>query len=270
MKISLLQTDIAWGQPATNCMRLESLLRGAERSDLYVLPEMFSTGFATQPEGLAERDNVTLTWMQQMARELDAALCGSVATERADYDCGVERDKQGELRAAKKFYNRCYFVRPDGHYYQYDKRHLFTYGGEHHRYTRGEDRIVAEFRSVRFLLQVCYDLRFPCFSRNTPSKPYDVALYVASWPTSRQEVWNTLLRARAIENQCYVAGVNRVGSDQACQYSGGTQLVDPYGHVITQAQPEHEDIVTATIDLDHLRAFRQKFPVLHDADTFTF
>lgn len=266
MKISLLQTDIAWGAPATNRWKLEGLLRGAEKSDVYVLPEMFSTGFAIEPEGVAETDEGSLRWMQQMAKELDAAICGSVATERADYDRGVERDGTGDLRAAKAFYNRCYFVKPDGDYYYYDKRHLFTYGGEHRRYTRGTDRIVAEFRGVRFLLQVCYDLRFPCFSRNEAQHPYDVALYLASWPTQRMEVWDVLLRARAIENQCYVAGVNRVGTDLACQYSGGTMLVNPYGQVEAACQPEQEGIICCDIDLERLAAFRQKFPVLQDAD----
>lgn len=249
MKISLLQQDIVWGNPTANQEKAEAMLKSMEKSDVYVLPEMFSTGFATQPEGIAEKDCSSLHWMQKMAKELDAAVCGSVATEEDG-----------------KFCNRFYFVKPNGTYDYYDKHHLFTYGGEHLRFTRGEDRMVTEFRGVKFLLQVCYDLRFPVFARNNGDEPYDVALYVASWPTPRVEAWNTLLHARAIENQCYVAAVNRVGSDPACQYCGGTMLIDAYGKNVVECERDKECAVTADIDMEALRAFRQKFPVLADAD----
>lgn len=255
MTISLLQTDIAWGDPAVNQMRAEALLRGTAPSDVYVLPEMFSTGFATEPEGIAEADACSLEWMKKMSRELDAAICGSVATEVVG-------------SATKSYCNRFYFVKPDGKYCYYDKRHLFSYGGEHLHYTRGHDRVVIEFRGVRFLLQVCYDLRFPMFSRNGGDCPYDVALYVASWPTSRIKVWNTLLHARAIENQCYVAGVNRIGSDRSCQYSGGTMFIDAYGNTLARCPDDEETSITSNIDIEALRAFRKKFPVLEDADMF--
>lgn len=249
MKISLFQQDIVWGNPVANQEKAEAMLKSLEKSDVYVLPEMFSTGFATQPEGIAEKDCSSLQWMQKMAKELDAAICGSVATE---YD--------------GKFCNRFYFVKPDGAYDSYDKHHLFTYGGEHLRFTRGENRVVSEFRGVKFLLQVCYDLRFPIFARNNGDEPYDVALYVASWPTSRIEAWNTLLHARAIENQCYVAAVNRVGDDPACQYSGGTMLIDAYGKNVAECERGKECAITAEIDMEALKAFRKKFPVLADAD----
>lgn len=249
MKISLLQQDIVWGNPADNQEKSETMLKALEKSDVYVLPEMFSTGFATQPEGIAEKDCSSLLWMQKMAKELDAAICGSVATEEDG-----------------KFCNRFYFVKPDGEYSYYDKHHLFTYGGEHKRFSRGEDRVEVEFRGVRFLLQVCYDLRFPVFARNNGDEPYDVALYVASWPTSRIEAWNTLLHARAIENQCYVAAVNRVGDDPACQYSGGTMLIDAYGKTVAECERGKECAITLELDLESLKAFRQKFPVLADAD----
>lgn len=249
MKISLLQQDIVWGNPAANQEKSETMLKALEKSDVYVLPEMFSTGFATQPEDIAEKDCSSLQWMQKMAKELDAAICGSVATEEDG-----------------KFCNRFYFVKPDGEYSYYDKHHLFTYGGEHKRFSRGEDRVEVEFRGVRFLLQVCYDLRFPVFARNNGDEPYDVALYVASWPTSRIEAWNTLLHARAIENQCYVAAVNRVGDDPACQYSGGTMLIDAYGKTVAECERGKECAITLELDLESLKAFRQKFPVLADAD----
>ena len=251
MTITLLQQDIVWGNPSANQAAAEQAILAAAPSDLYVLPEMWSTGFATQPEGIAESDESSLRWMQQMARRMDAAVAGSVATQ-----------------ADGRYYNRFYFVKPTGEVAYYDKRHLFTYGGEHQRYTAGSQRVVVEWRDVRFLLQVCYDLRFPTFARNAASGPdaYDVALYVASWPTSRREPWDLLLRARAIENQCYVCGVDRVGNDPACEYNGGTALIDAYGHTVASCPDGQRTHLTATLDLERLRAFRQKFPVLADRD----
>ena len=134
------------------------------------------------------------------------------------------------------------------------------------RYTRGNERVVVEFRGCRFLLQVCYDLRFPCFSRNNEKIPYDCALYVGSWPTSRLAVWDTLLHARAIENQCYVAGVNRIGEDQSGRYSGGTLIVDHYGNTVAACPLDEDSAITVELELQKLREFRRKFPVLKDAD----
>lgn len=251
MTITLLQQDIVWGDPLANQLATARAMAAAPSSDLYVLPEMWSTGFATQPEGIAEREGTSLRWMQQTASRLNAAIAGSVATE-----------------ADGHFYNRFYFVKPTGEVAYYDKHHLFTYGGEHRRYTAGQRRVVVEWRGVRFLLQVCYDLRFPLFARNVPEGPdaYDVALYVASWPTSRRFAWDTLLRARAIENQCYVCGVNRIGTDPVCTYNGGTALVDAYGQTVAACPDEEVGSVTVTLDMEHLKAFREKFPVLGDRD----
>lgn len=249
MKISLIQHDIEWGNPTANRERLEEILWGLDKSDLYVLPEMFSTGFAVEPQGIAEADGGTLAWMQRVAKELGGAVCGSVAIEEGG-----------------SYYNRCYFVKPNGDVTSYDKHHLFTYADEHRRYTRGGERVVVEFRGVRFLLQVCYDLRFPTFSRNNEKIPYDCAIYVASWPTSRLAVWDTLLHARAIENQCYVAGVNRIGEDASGRYSGGTMMIDPYGNTAAACPLDDECTITVDLDLQALRDFRRKFPVLKDAD----
>ncbi len=275
MKISLLQPDIVWGTPEANQDKLAELLWGIEPSDLYVLPEMFSTGFAVNPEGIAEENDSSLEWMQRMAKELKGAICGSVAVAKSDIcgnttvaksDTGLAQGAEGESVATKSYFNRCYFVKPNGEYFSYDKHHLFTYADEHRHYTRGEERMVVEFRGVRFLLQVCYDLRFPCFSRNTDKIPYDCAIYVASWPTSRLSAWNTLLHARAIENQCYVAGVNRIGEDESGKYSGGTLLVDPYGNTVAACPLGEESVISVELDLQALRVFRKKFPVLKDAD----
>lgn len=249
MKITLLQQDIVWANPEENQELAYKAIKNAPKSDVYVLPEMWSTGFATEPEGIAEKDHNSLNWMKQMANRMDAAIAGSVATEEDG-----------------KFYNRFYFVTPDWKEVHYDKHHLFTYGGEQHKYTAGENRVVVEFRGVKFLLQVCYDLRFPIFARNTSENPYDVALYVASWPTSRRAPWDTLLKARAIENQCYVCGVDRIGTDPACQYNGGTTIIDPYGKVIKACADDEVCTISAEIDLESLNAFRKKFPVLGDRD----
>lgn len=251
MRTTLLQRDICWADPLTNRRRLEQRLNELPPADLYVFPEMFSTGFCTNPEGIAEEvtQEGTLAWMRRVAAERGCALAGSVA-----------------VREAGKFYNRFYFVYPDGNYESYDKKHLFTYGGEHRTFTAGSHRVIVTYRQVRILLQVCYDLRFPVWSRNR--KDYDMILYVASWPTPRVEAWSALLRARAIENQCYVAGVNRVGEDPSCQYCGGTALFDPYGNELAACRRNEEDEITADIDLEELNRFRGKFQVLEDADAF--
>lgn len=274
MKVTLLQQNIVWGDRAANQQMAEKALLGAERSDVYVLPEMWSTGFATDPQGVAESDGNSFEWMQRMADKLDAVVAGSIATE-----------------ANGCFFNRFYFVKPsckerdngnaegedvaagssDGDVVTYyNKRHLFTYGGEHRRYSAGEDRKVVEWRGVKFLLQVCYDLRFPVFSRNRLTEngeaEYDVALYVASWPSSRRAPWDTLLRARAIENQCYVCGVNRVGNDPQCEYNGGTAVIDAYGRTIAACPDSEQSSVSVDIDIERLKSFRKKFPVLADSD----
>ena len=206
--------DILWTDPKGNRTRAEEAIDSCPGADLYILPEMFSTGFCTQPEGVAEFcDSDTLAWMKSKSGSIGAAIAGSVAV----MDCG-------------KYYNRFYFVKPDGCVESYDKRHLFTYGGEHNHFTAGDKRVVVEYKGVRILLQVCYDLRFPIWSRNHGD--YDMAVYVASWPATRVEAWKALLIARAIENQSYVIGVNRVGDDPSNTYNGGTRVIDPYGKLI--------------------------------------
>ena len=248
MKVTILQRDIEWANPVLNVQRAEEAIDRNTGADLYVLPEMFSTGFCTQPEGIAEScDSDTLKWMKRKATEIDAAIAGSVAVEQEG-----------------KYYNRFYFVKPDGSVTYYDKKHLFTYGGEHLRFTAGEERVVVEWRGVRILLEVCYDLRFPIWARNRGD--YDMILYVASWPTPRVAAWSSLLVARAIENQCYVAGVNRVGMDPACEYCGGSVIIDPNGRTIASCADNTECEATAEVDMVALEAFREKFPVLKDAD----
>lgn len=261
MKIAIVQHTIRWNEPEWNLRHLSSLLDQQPAADLYVLAETFATGFlaegsAAQAGELSPR---ILEWMQQQARRLDAAIAGSVAT--------------AETSGNRYLRNRLFFVRPDGSYDYYDKRHLFAFAGETDEYVAGERRVVTEWRGVRFLLQVCYDLRFPVFSRNHGD--YDAIIYVANWPARRREAWQTLLKARALENQCFVAGVNTVGSDKedgalgGCEYAGDSVVVNAYGQAIASCTPGKEEVAVAELDMEALQRFRQKFPVLKDADSFS-
>jgi predicted amidohydrolase len=249
MRLLLLQTDIAWGDRETNLHRAGEMLAASPRADLVVLPEMFTTGFATEPAGVAESDGETLGWMQTQAARTGATIAGSVAIEEGG-----------------KFYNRLFFVRPDTSYVTYDKRHLFSFAGEDRTYTAGTERVVVEWAGFRILLQVCYDLRFPVFSRRCGD--YDMILYVANWPTVRIDAWNTLTAARAIENASWVVAVNRVGRDPYKDYPGSTRLVDYMGRTVASAAGEGAEAVFVEIEKEPLDAFRRKFPVLEDADRF--
>ena len=248
MKLTILQRDIVWADPAENVRRAEDAINRNPGADLYVLPEMFSTGFCTQPEGIAEPvENQTVSWIKAKASQTGAAIAGSIA---------VHEDG--------KYYNRFHFVTPDGNITTYDKKHLFTFGGEHKRFTAGSERVIVTYKGFRILLEICYDLRFPVWSRNKGD--YDMIIYVASWPTPRVEAWKALLTARAIENQCYVVGVNRVGEDPGNNYCGGSRVIDPYGQIMAECEDGKEMEATAKVDMEVLEAFRAKFPVLDDAD----
>lgn len=250
MRVAIVQHDIRWGQPAENLQRLSLLLDQQQGADLYVLSETFTTGFLAKGAKCQDAEE-GLRWLLQQARNKDAAFAASIAA--TDADRGLR--------------NRLYFVRPDGTFDYYDKRHLFGYAGETDAYVAGQKRVITEWRGVRFLLQVCYDLRFPVWSRNR--KDYDAAIYVANWPTSRIDVWQTLLKARALENQCFVIGVNRVGNDPACDYSGSSMIIDAYGKTIAHCEDNKEGVAMADINMEQLQRFRKKFPVLQDADDFT-
>ena len=258
MKICLVQYDIVWGDPDANLRHLDALLDAAEPAGLYVLPEMFTTGFATLPDAKLEREPAAgLAWMRRKAAQLGAAIAGSIAIEPAS-----EPDGTGDGRSVNRF---C-FVRPDGSYEQYDKRHLFGYGGEGERFRAGDARIIIEYGGVRFLPAVCYDLRFPVWLRNRDD--YDAMIVVANWPDVRRFAWDTLLRARAIENACYVLGVNRIGTDPACAYDGGTAFIGPYGETLAAVPDGSEGLAFGEIGLQRLADYHAKFPVLADADDF--
>lgn len=251
MKIVLVQMNLAWCDSQANLYHAEEMIRRQPDADVYVLPEMFTTGFCMEPHRIAESaEGPTLAWMRRVAREMDAAVVGSVAAVVPD----------GGYR------NRMYFVEPDGKVTHYDKRHLFSYSGENRLYEAGTERVIVSYRGVRFFLQVCYDLRFPVFGRNCDD--YDVALYVANWPDKRRMAWDVLLRARAIENQAVVIGVNRVGTDPMCVYDGGTVAVDFFGNVAVACDDNTEQVIVYEVKMDELQHYRNKFPSLTDSDTF--
>lgn len=254
MQITLFQQDIAWLDKEANWQKIEQTLGNHPQTDLLVLPEMCSTGFVTKPEaGQTETDSIVADRLLALAKKYGTALCGSFAVSCAD---GHQ-------------HNRCYFVTPEGDVHHYDKHHLFRPGFEHEGYEPGGSQVVASWRGVRFLLCTCYDLRFPVWLRNTPQNQYDILICVANWPSARQLAWNVLLRARAIENQAYCLGVNRIGTDTMCEYLGGTCAIHPYGHPVAECADNTECTCTFEPDLEKLASYRQKFPSLGDSDQFT-
>ena len=246
-KVALIQSDIRWGSVDYNLQTIEQMVATAPAQDLYVLPETFATGFGIEPTEAAQAEQKIVEMMSNIARRANCAICGSLI---------VERD--GRYR------NRLLFVTPED-VVHYDKRHLFSIGGEGAQYEAGEERCVVEWRGVRWLLSTCYDLRFPVWLRNRGD--YDAMICVASWPAARAEVWTTLLRARAIENVAYVVGVNRIGDDPTTHYAGGSVAFNYRGEVLTQTS-DKACILSTEIDTEALQAFRLKFPVERDADDF--
>lgn len=250
--ISLVQPDLLWEDPEGNVRQLDEMIRKEihEPTDLIILPETFSTGFTMRSDLFAEEEGgATVTWMKSIADERNCYITGSL----------IMRDK-GVIR------NRLYWVSPEGIEGYYDKRHLFRPGGERENFSQGNERKIFQLGPFRFLPQICYDLRFPVFSRNRGD--YDVMLYVANWPASRQQVWETLTRARAMENQSYLLATNRVGTDGTGVASiGGTCAIDPTGGEI-QRMDDRPGIESCLLDLEVLRNFRKRFPVWKDADRF--
>ena len=252
MRLALLQFDTIASSPAVNRATIERLMEGVE-CDLVVLPEMFPTGYSTDADAIAEpADGATLAWMKRWAAEHDAAMAGTVAV------------KEGRI-----CYNRFYFVTPAGDCFHYDKRHLFTFAGEEKTFAPGTERIVVEWRGLRFLPLVCYDLRFPVWSY-LPGE-VDVVLYSAAWPAGRIGAWDTLLPARAIENQCWVVGVNRTGCDlHGTHHSGHSAAYDHLGHLVAECGEEPERVVVVEVNAAKIATFRGRFPAWRDADKFEF
>ena len=255
MRLTLLQTALHWQDPVANrAMLEETIFTLPEPTDLIVLPELFTTGFTMDARAVAEPMNLTtFRWMRQMAQQANAAITGSYVVKESGH-----------------FFNRLIWMEPDGQWAAYDKRHLFRMAGEEKVYTAGTSRLIRIWRGWRICPLVCYDLRFPVWSRNKQIAPdqldYDLLLYVANWPTPRQHAWDTLLQARAIENLSYVAGVNRVGEDgNGHMYLGGTALIDVKGEVISRHY-DAEAVIQNMLSMRDLQAFRAKFPAYLDAD----
>ncbi len=253
MRAVVLQTDIAWADPQVNILQAEKLLEehAPEAGALIVLPEMWATGFAVNPIGIAEDEStsIALAWMKRTARECGCAVSGSLAVSMGD----------GSYR------NRHYFVTPERTEY-YDKRHLFAHGHEDDFITPGRETVIVEWQGWRLLLLTCYDLRFPVFSRYGRAGEYDAIILVANWPAKRQHAWNILTQARAIENQCFVLAANRCGNDPQCHYIGGSAIINPLGQKLCEAADAAISI-SADLELDELQAMRQRFRVLADRDT---
>ncbi len=255
LRVSLVQTNIVWENKQENLSKLEVQLRTlSEKTDIVVLPEMFSTGFTMQSSLFAETTKgETLTTLRHWAKKYNFALAGSFI---------YTNNKE-------EFFNRAFFLSPDGEEYFYDKRHLFRMGYEPQHFSSGNKRCIFSWQGWKICLMVCYDLRFPVWCRNVTNE-YDLLLFVANWPASRRRVWDTLLCARALENQSYVCGVNRVGDDgMNIHYVGDSALYNMKGENMVHFTENEEGTRTNCLDLDALRAFRTKFPAWRDADPFT-
>ncbi|MBO7301146.1 MAG: nitrilase family protein, partial [Bacteroidaceae bacterium] len=235
---TVIQQDIAWKDVNTNIARAEKLIRAAERSDIYLLPEMCSTGFCMQPQGVAEEvEGLTVQAMKRLAVEFDAAIAVPVMTHENG-----------------KYYNRMYFITPEGIVGQYDKRNLFEYSGEDKVFEPGEGKVVWLWRGIRIRPAICYDLRFPLFLYNKAE--YDLLLIAANFPDSRLLAWDTLVRARAIENMCYVAASNRVGTDEYGTYKGHSVILNPYGMTLAKCRTRRQGSATAELDPEMIAKLR--------------
>jgi predicted amidohydrolase len=283
LKITIIQSTLHWENVTENLNMFSAkidLVAGV--TDIIVLPEMFNTGFSMKSEMLAETmDDKTVNWMINQAKKANAVIVGSLIIKEETSPL------EGRLRGVK-YFNRLVWMQPNGDYYTYDKRHLFRMAGEHDHFSAGQQRIIINYKGFKICPLICYDLRFPVWSRNKPipnpsqregsnspfggvegSSAYDCLIYIANWPAARKAPWSKLLEARAIENQCYVVGVNRVGSDgKEIAYSGNSVVVNPKGEAISTISDNEETTQTITISLNELNDFRKAFPVGLDADEF--
>lgn len=253
LRVTLLQTDIVWENIQENLHRLhDKLISLKNQTDIVILPEMFSTGFSMESETYAEPiDGNTITTLADYSSHFGMVLCGSfICVENA------------------KYYNRAFFITPDKEVHFYDKRHLFRMGDEINHFSAGDNKLIVNYQGWNICLLVCYDLRFPVWSRNVNNE-YDLLIYVANWPSSRRKVWDALLPARALENMAYVCAVNRIGVDgNDLSYDGGSIAYSPRGETLGKTPDNTESATTVDIDLKSLRKFREKFPAWKDADAF--
>lgn len=253
LRISIIQTNIVWENKQENLRLLRDKLQALHgTTEIVVLPEMFSTGFSMNSRELAEPNSgETMQTLKSWSEEFQFAITGSFICSEQD-----------------SFYNRAFFITPQGEAYYYDKRHLFRMGQEAKHFAAGNSKLIIPYHEWHICLLVCYDLRFPVWSRNLNNE-YDLLIYVASWPQARRLAWDTLLRARALENMCYVCGVNRIGTDGNNHlYNGGSVVYSAKGEILTTVPDGEEAISTVSLDLNSLQQFRDKFPVWKDADSF--
>jgi len=252
LQISCIQTTLIWEDAVQNLKQFEKHFAQLPKStELVILPEMFSTGFSMKTKKLAEKmDGPSFVWLKKQAAKINKIIVGSLI-----------------IKDQEEHYNRLFVMFPDGNYAYYDKRHLFRMGNEHKHYSAGTKRLVFNYKNWRICPLTCYDLRFPVWSRN--QNDYDLLIYIANWPESRRAVWKKLLPARAIENQVYVAGVNRIGKDgEGLRYAGDTVIINPRGETMVETKEHDQQIIHAHLSLDELNRFREKFPVALDADEF--
>src|SRR5450432_3892391 len=267
LTITIIQPNLYWENKTANLDMLSKKIESIEeKTEVIILPEMFSTGFSMNTELLAENMNgETIQWMKKISSEKKIILTGSIIIE----------DASANIQGDKKYFNRLIWMLPNGDYGYYDKRHLFAYGDEDAHYQGGSKRLIASVKGWKINLQVCYDLRFPVWARQSPlpgeegtRSEYDLLIYVANWPARRIHAWRTLLQARAIENQCYVVGVNRTGIDgNGLEYVGESMVLGPLGDTI-KILKEEEEIFSNELDRNKLEEVRLKFPFWRDADTF--
>ncbi len=252
LKVAIIQKDVVWQNAEQNRADLDEMFSVMNDVDLIVLPEMFTTGFSMSPKPIAETmQGKTVSWMLNTAKNLNAAIVGSLIIE-----------------GNGKYYNRMLFVYPEGNIKYYDKRHAFALAGENEEYTSGNNKLIVAYKGWKICPLICYDLRFPVWSRNVEN--YDVLIYSANWPKPRINAWNTLLKARAIENMSYCIGVNRVGIDaNNYEYSGNSIVIDYLGNELTAVCEHKEAIMYATINKESMCTARAKLPFLEDKDTFT-
>ncbi len=250
LRITLIQSNLHWEDTDANLQSFEEKIASVDDTDIILMPEMFSTGFSMKPESIAEEMNGrTVQWMIEIAVEKNVVLCGSLM-----------------IKSKNSFYNRLVWVQPDGNIWIYDKHHLFSMGEENNHYTAGTKKLIIDYKGWKICPLVCYDLRFPVWSRNTQN--YDLLIYVANWPEKRNYAWKSLLVARAIENQCYTIGLNRVGEDgNKIYHSGDSSVIDMKGEILFQ-KSHLEAVHTVTLSKSALDDYRKEFPVLNDRDEF--
>lgn len=254
LKVSVIQADLLWEDRKNNLSYFSERLSEIKESDLIILPEMFATGFSMNTDVVEDANSgESIEWLKEHAIKVNSAICGSLMVKEKNL-----------------FYNRLYFVEPNGAIYTYNKRHLFSLANEHKHYAAGNEQRIIQYKDWNIALQICYDLRFPVWSRRNGNYDYDLLIYVANWPERRSFAWKSLLKARAIENQSYVVGCNRIGLDvNQILHAGDSQIINPMGRTIASARPFIEETLNAELSKENLKQIRESLPFYDDSDAFS-